>query len=46
MPTHLTVEQLLEQNEALRAAGDDDTFYALELLAFDVINSNGLSQPD
>lgn len=35
VPTHLTVGQLLEQNEALRAAGDDDAFYALEFLAFD-----------
>ena len=35
VPTHLTVGQLLEQNEALRAAGDDDAFHALEFLAFD-----------
>ncbi len=34
-PTRLTIGQLLEQNEALKAAGDDDAFHALEFLAFD-----------
>jgi len=35
VPTYLTVHQLLKQNEALKAAGDDDAFHALEFLAFD-----------
>ena len=35
IPTFLSVSELLEKNEALIAAGNDEEFYALEFLAFD-----------